>query len=166
MALAVETRRQIERDGLPVAVISGGSTSTYDVTGTIEGVDEIQAGTYPTMDWMYRELAPEFEIALSVLARVISRPDAGRAVVDVGLKGLGQEFGPPKIKGRLDEGITTRLSEEHCTCQNVPGWKMGELVELIPSHSCTTCNLYRELHVHQDGRVVDVWPIEASGKLR
>jgi D-serine deaminase-like pyridoxal phosphate-dependent protein len=49
--------------------------------------------------------------------------------------------------------------------RNVPDWKIGQLVQLIPTHACTTCNLHREFVVHEAGRVVDVWPIEASGKL-
>jgi D-serine deaminase-like pyridoxal phosphate-dependent protein len=163
---AITTRRLIEQAGIPVAVISGGSSSTYAMTGQIPGIDEIQAGTYATMDWMYREVAPDFELALSVLARVISRPAADRAVLDVGLKGLGHEFGPPKAKGLLDADIKFHLSEEHCTGRGVPDWKLGSTVELIPSHSCTTCNLYRWMHVHEQGRVVDVWPIEGSGRLQ
>jgi D-serine deaminase-like pyridoxal phosphate-dependent protein len=166
MERAVQTRRLIERAGIPVAILSGGSTSTYAITGQVDGVDEIQAGTYPTMDWMYKELVPDFEIALSVGARVISRPAPDRAVLDVGLKGLGDEFGPPKAKGHLAEDIPFRLSEEHCTGTNVPDWPLGTLVELIPSHVCTTCNLYRQIHVHQDGRVAEVWPIEAAGRLQ
>ena len=73
MEQAVQTRRLIENHDIPVSVISGGATSTYRVTGTMDGVDEIQAGTYPTMDWRYAQLAPEFEIALSVLTRVSAR---------------------------------------------------------------------------------------------
>ena len=37
--------------------------------------------------------------------------------------------------------------------------------QLIPSHACTTCNLHRKFNVCEDGRVVDVWPIEGSGRL-
>jgi D-serine deaminase-like pyridoxal phosphate-dependent protein len=61
--------------------------------------------------------------------------------------------------------MSVHLSEEHCTIQRSPEWKVGQAVELVPSHSCTTCNLYRQIHVHQQGRIVDVWPIEASGRL-
>lgn len=165
MAKAIETKRIIEAAGLKVAIVSGGSTSTYDATSSVEGVNEIQAGTYPTMDHMYVKLAPEFAISLSILARVISRPKAGVAVLDVGLKGAGHEFGPPRPKGMLDADMPAHLSEEHCTIENSPDWKVGQAVELIPSHSCTTCNLYRQIHVHRRGRVVDVWPIEASGRL-
>jgi len=165
MQLAVETRRLLERNGISVGCISGSSTSTHDSTGVLEGVDEVQAGTYATMDRQYHRLTPEFEIALSVLVRVISRPAAGKAVLDAGVKGAGAEFGVPEIRGFPDAVVPYFLSEEHVVVNNAPDWKIGESVHLIPSHACTTCNLYREFIVHEGGRVVDIWPIEASGKL-
>lgn len=164
MSLAVETRRLLEDAGIPVGVISGGSTSTYRITAEIDGVEEIQAGTYPTMDWRYAELAPEFEVALSVLTRVISVRQ-GAAVLDVGIKGAGNEFGLPRIKDCPQAEIRSFSSEEHAIVHNGPAWRMGQTVHLIPSHACTTCNLYRRMILHEDGRVTDVWPIEGSGKL-
>ncbi|MGL5096920.1 MAG: DSD1 family PLP-dependent enzyme, partial [Planctomycetia bacterium] len=45
-------------------------------------------------------------------------------------------------------------------------YKVGDKIELIPSHCCTTCNLHRELTVVDDaGVILDRWPIEASGAL-
>ncbi|GAF80802.1 unnamed protein product, partial [marine sediment metagenome] len=88
-----------------------------------------------------------------------------RAVLDVGAKGVGTEFGPPRIKGYPDVEIPSRLAEEHCIVLRAADWQIGEALELLPSHCCTTTNLYRQIHVHEDGRIVDVWPIEASGKL-
>jgi D-serine deaminase-like pyridoxal phosphate-dependent protein len=154
----------IEDRGIEVKALSGGSTSTYAITGSIDGVDEMQAGTYPTMDWRYQEMTPEFEVALSVLTRVISsRP--GAAVLDVGVKGAGSEFGLPRIRDYPDVEIPFFLAEEHLVIKNAPRWPVGEPLHLLSSHACTTCNLYRELVVHEGGKVIDVWPIEAAGKL-
>jgi len=165
MGLAVRTRRLIEAHGIPVDVISAGSSSTYQITGVMDGVDEVQAGTYPTMDWRYAQMAPEFEVALSILTRVISKRP-GAAVLDVGVKGAGAEFGVPRIKDHPDVEIPFFLAEEHCVVKKAPdSWRVGDAVELMPSHACTTCNLHRVMCVHEEGRVVDVWPIEASGRL-
>jgi len=164
MALAVETRREIERAGIEVGVVSGGASSTYDVTGAMDGVDEIQAGTYATMDWRYHELVPEFEVALAVLARVISAR-SGEVVLDVGVKGAGGEFGEPRIAGYPDVEVPFFKSEEHLVVRRTPDWSVGDTVRLVSSHACTTCNLYRELLVHDGERVVDVWPIEGAGRL-
>lgn len=165
MQQAIETRRLIESVGIPVGCISGCSSATYDSTGVLAGVDEIQAGTYATMDRQYQRLAAEFEVALSILVRVISRPSSKKAVLDLGVKGAGAEFGVPMILGFPDVEIPAFLSEEHTVVQNVPDWKIGQTLQLIPSHACTTCNLYREMVVHLNGTVVEVWPIEASGHL-
>jgi D-serine deaminase-like pyridoxal phosphate-dependent protein len=165
MTKAIETRRLLERNGIPVGCISGCSSSTYDVTGVMDGVDEVQAGTYVTMDRQYHRLVPEFEIALSIQVRVISLPAPGKAVLDIGVKGAGAEFGVPSLRDYPDVEVPGFLSEEHVVILKAPDWKMGDVVHLVPSHACTTCNLYREIIVHENGIVVDIWPIEASGKL-
>jgi D-serine deaminase-like pyridoxal phosphate-dependent protein len=165
MQLAVDTRRMLEAAGIAIQCVSGCSSATYDSTGTMKGVDEVQAGTYATMDRQYQRLAPEFEIALAIQARVISRPAPSKAVLDVGVKGAGSEFGVPAVRDVPQAEISSFLSEEHAVVKNIPDWKIGELVHLIPSHACTTCNLHRELVVYEGDRVVDVWPIEASGRL-
>ena len=116
------------------------------------------------MDWSYQLLLPEFEQAMTVLTRVISRPKRDVAVLDVGVKGVGHEFGPPKVLGHDEAEIPVFLSEEHCVVHGVRDWEVGQAVQLIPSHGCTTSNLYRQLHVGEDRRIVDVWPIEASGR--
>lgn len=161
---AIETRELLNRNGIPVRIVSGGSSSTYRITGSLDGVDEIQAGSYATVDWRYAQVLPEFEVALSVLARVISKRP-GAAVLDVGLKRAGCEFGPPRIQGHPEVEIPSFVSEEHCIVRNAPDWRVGQAVQLLPSHACTTCNLYRQMYVHAHGRAVDVWPIEASGEL-
>ena len=166
MQLAIDTRRLLEKSGIPVTCLSGCSSATYDSTGAMDGVDEIQAGSYATMDRQYYRLAPEFEIAMSLLVRVISRPTADKAVLDVGVKGAGGEFGVPGIKDYPDVVVPFFLAEEHVVVNNSPNWSIGQPLHLIPSHACTTCNLHREFVVHENGRVVDVWPIEASGFLR
>jgi D-serine deaminase-like pyridoxal phosphate-dependent protein len=117
------------------------------------------------MDRQYHRLVPEFEMALSVLVRVISRPGPDKAVLDVGVKGAGSEFGVPAIRDFPDVEIPFFLAEEHAVVRNAPDWPIGQVLHLIPSHACTTCNLYRELVVHEHGRVVEIWPIEASGRL-
>ena len=98
LQLLVETRRHIERAGLPVRIVSGGGTGTYTLTGDYEGIDEVQAGSYAAMDWWYQVIRPEFQQAQTILATVVSRPASGKAIIDVGRKGVGAEWGPPRVK--------------------------------------------------------------------
>lgn len=168
LKLLVETRRLIEHSGMEVNMVSGGGTGTYDINGNCDGIDEVQAGSYAAMDWWYADIRPEFRQAMSILATVISRPRPGVAVIDVGRKGVGAEWGPPRLKNLADCRVAAYSSEEHMTLQVPEDWgvDIGDRIEIIPSHGCTTSNLYREFIVHRDGKVVDVWPIEGSGKLQ
>lgn len=163
--ITLETRQLIENHGITVQGVSGGCSSTYAIEGLDEVLDELQCGTYATMDWRYHEAIPEFEMALTVLATVISRPKPSVAVLDLGVKGAGGEFGVPRIKGHPNVQVPYFLSEEHMLVNNQSKWCIGDTVQVIPSHACTTCNLYRQMYVHEDGRVVDIWPIEGSGHL-
>lgn len=170
MLALVETRRLIERTGPPVNIVSGGGTGTYTITGNIEGVDEVQAGSYAAMDWYYRNLRPEFAQAQTILCTIISRPSPNRAVIDVGRKGVGAEFGPPRplARGAFAGQIESFGSEEHAviTLSQNDSVRIGDKVEIIPSHGCTTCNLYHEYVLHEGGKVCEVWPIEGSGKMQ
>lgn len=163
----IDTRRLIEDSGLPVHIVSGGGTGTYSITGEMAGMDEIQAGSYALMDWYYGEIRPEFKQAMSILTTICSRPRPGVAIVDVGVKGVGAEFGPPKLKNVAMYELGRFASEEH-TSWLIPDAdaSLGDKIEMIPSHGCTTANLYREMVVHRDGIVIDVWPIEGAGKLQ
>lgn len=163
----VDTRRLIEGSGLPVHIVSGGGTGTYEITGDYPGIDEVQAGTYATMDWWYGEIRPEFRQAISICTAICSRPRTGVAIVDVGTKGVGADFGPPVLKN-VPGGEVGRFGSEEHTILTIPdsGPRLGDKIEMIPSHGCVTCNLYREFVVHKDGIVIDIWPIDGSGKLR
>ena len=164
----VETRRLIERSGLKVRIVSGGGTGSYTITGDCPGVDEVQAGSYAAMDWWYNDIRPEFRQAMSILTTVVSRPAPDKAIIDVGRKGVGAEWGAPRVKGLAGAEVTGFTSEEHMTVR-VPAdapLHVGDRLEIIPSHGCTTSNLYREFILHRQGRVTEVWPIEGSGKLQ
>jgi len=162
MALLTATRKAVRDAGLPCGIVSGGGTGTYDITGAIEGMDEIQAGSYALMDARYKTVRPEFRNALFLLATVISaRP--GLAVCDVGLKGIASEFGLPLLADHA-EAKALYLAEEHAPFQGVSA-RVGDRLRLVPSHGCTTCNLHRRRWVVRAGRIEAVWPIEASGCL-
>ncbi|MBN1344828.1 MAG: DSD1 family PLP-dependent enzyme [Phycisphaerae bacterium] len=167
MQLAVDTRRLIERAGIEVPILSGGGTGTYDITGPMDGIDELQSGSYALMDCSYVRIRLEFRNAMNVLATVISKPDPKRVVLDVGLKGLSCEFGPPTLVDRPGDEIPFLASEEHVgvnLCGDHPA-EIGQKLRLIPSHGCTTCNLYRQYVVHRNAVIEDVWPIEGAGAM-
>ncbi len=55
----LETRKLLEQKGYSV-IISSGGTGTYDITGNLAGIDELQCGSYVLMDSVYKKIRPEF----------------------------------------------------------------------------------------------------------
>jgi D-serine deaminase-like pyridoxal phosphate-dependent protein len=120
------------------------------------------------MDWWYSDIRPEFKQAMSILATVISRPKPSFVVIDVGRKGVGAEWGAPRVKNLPGSEVASYGSEEHMkiTVREDSAIKIGDRIEIIPSHGCTTSNLYSEFIVHENGLVTGKWPIEGRGKLQ
>jgi D-serine deaminase-like pyridoxal phosphate-dependent protein len=159
----IATRRLIERAGIPVEVVTGAGTGTWEFVSGYEGVTEIQPGSFILMDCAYHTVRPEFGCALSVLATVVSR-HPGRYVLDAGSKAISRDFGTPVIKGPSGEQVS-KLSEEHTLvdCEGESP-RLGDRREVIPAHCCATMNLHRQCVAVRGGRVEAVWPIEASGR--
>ncbi len=159
----VGTRRQIERAGIPVAVVTGAGTGTWEFVAGQDGVTEVQPGSFVLMDCAYHTVRPEFGCALSILATVLSvRPRW--YVLDAGSKAISRDFGTPVIKGRPEEKVA-KLSEEHTKVEVEPvPVRVGDRREVIPAHCCATMNLHRRCIAVRGGKVEAVWPIEASGR--
>jgi D-serine deaminase-like pyridoxal phosphate-dependent protein len=163
-----ETVDLVEAEGIAVQDVSAGSTSTYSIAGEYPRVTEIQAGSYVFMDSTYSKLGGlDFDCALTVLATVISRPVPERVVVNTGSKAITQEFGMPLVKDYEDAKMY-QMSEEHGMIRVDPASKIdvGDKLELIPSHCCTTVNLHDQYYAVRKGKVEVVWPILARGKFQ
>ncbi len=164
-ALLVEAAEGVRSEGIPVEIVTGGGTGTFDIAGRYAGITEIEAGSYIFMDGRYGELDLPFQQALSVVATVISRPTEDTVIFDVGMKGISVERFCPRVQDTV--GITvTKLSEAHANAEIAGGGvdpKPGDRFHLVPSHCCTTVNLYPQLAAVRDGVVEAVWPITGRG---
>src|SRR5206468_1532192 len=112
LQLAVDTKHLLECNGVPCEIVSAGSTGTHLITARHSGVTEVQAGTYLTMDTSYRQFAPDYSPALSLLVSVISKTEGKRFVVDAGRKALSGERGLPLVKN-LEGARLVALHSEH-----------------------------------------------------
>lgn len=164
MRLLVAMADLLRQDGLACDVVSAGGTGTYDISGRVDGVTEIQAGSYALMDTDYAAVGVPFEHAFSVLGTVVSRPAPGRCVADCGHKSATKDHGNPMVKG-VAGAVVTALNDEHVVIELPPGARLdvGDRIELIPSHTDPTVNLHDVFYVVDGGTVVDVWPIAARG---
>jgi D-serine deaminase-like pyridoxal phosphate-dependent protein len=163
----VSTAVMFARAGLSTDIVSAGGTGSYDISGAIEGITEIQAGSYALMDTDYARLGLPFEHALFVLGTVISRPVPERCVADSGHKSCTKDHGNPSVKDISGTSVLA-LNDEHAIIA-VPSacpLKVGDRIELLPSHIDPTMNLHDVVYAVEDDIVIGVWPISARGYLR
>ena len=164
----LDTREAVEKAGIEVKLVDSGGTGSYNITGAIPGIDEIQAGSYLFGDVSYLRVMKDFKPSLKLLTTVISRPSRDRLITDMGLKAASTDQTLPEpISVR---GIkVNKLAEEHCYMDvDNPSreLKIGDKIELIPGHVCTTVNLHDRYYGVRGGRVEAVWEISARGKFR
>ena len=164
MAALVETAARMRAAGLPCDIVSAGGTGTFDISGRVAGVTEIQAGSYVLMDTDYGEVGVPFEQAFFVLGTIVSRPAADRCVADGGHKSTTKDHSLPRVQG-VEGAAVSSLNDEHATIAIPPDSpiRIGDRVRLIPSHTDPTMNLHDVIYAVEGERVVDVWPIAARG---
>jgi 3-hydroxy-D-aspartate aldolase len=160
MERLLSTVQLMRRAGLRCDIVSAGGTCTYDITGAMEGITEVQAGTYVMMDsaYMYPDLP--FEQALSIAATVMSRPRAEQCAADAGLKAIATDHGSPTVRG-IDGAAVMFLSDEHATI-SLPAESAigpGDRIDLWPSHIDPTINLHDVLYAARGDEVVGVWAV-------
>jgi D-serine deaminase-like pyridoxal phosphate-dependent protein len=164
MQALLDTAALLRTHGLPCDIVSAGGTGTFDISGRIDGVTEIQAGSYALMDTDYGRLDLPFEQALFVQGTVLSRPIAERVVADCGHKACTKDHGLPLVEG-IAGAVVTALHDEHATIA-VPAAApiaIGDSLRLRPSHVDPTMNLHDVVYAVAGDEVVDVWPIAARG---
>jgi D-serine deaminase-like pyridoxal phosphate-dependent protein len=168
MAALIDTVTLCRDAGLPVEIVSAAGSGTFLVTAPIRGLTEIQAGGAVFSDLSYQKWGVEHEFSLTVLTRVVSRPNETRAIVDGGFKtmsfchGYPEPLGLGKLKGIV-------LSAEHGTLEfETPNTtlKVGDIVEFVPGYTDSTVCLHDEMCALRDGVVTEVWSIPGRSARR
>jgi D-serine deaminase-like pyridoxal phosphate-dependent protein len=159
--------------GLDVLTVSVGSTPTARGSMTVHGVTECRPGNYVFNDFSQVSLGTcgLEDCAMTVLATVVSVPDAGRAVVDAGSKTLSSDPLRPRAGGHgLVLGTRSRLarlSEEHGVIEVEPGdlFRVGDRVRILPNHTCVVSNLRDRLWTVRGETVEGSFAVAARGRV-
>lgn len=170
--LLVTTARAIDKAGVPIRVVSPGSTLAARFEADTPGVTEIRPGTYVFNDsnTVDRWVAQPADCAAFVITTVVSRPAPDRAVIDAGSKTLSADA---RVGGRAGYGIVlarsgievVRLSEEHSVLSVADGVDLaiGDQLLVVPNHVCPAVNLSDVLVTVRAGQVVGQIPVLARG---
>jgi D-serine deaminase-like pyridoxal phosphate-dependent protein len=173
MSQAVETRRLYESKGLSCPLLTGGSTGTYNIDCEIDGITELQPGSFVFMDVDYNRIGgkegavyQDFRNALSVLTTVVSKPSDDLAVVDGGLKAFSTDkpFGPRSKS--MPELAWAWGGDEHgklsLAGKPVPV-NVGDRLDFIIPHCDPSVNLYDRIFCLRGESVEAIWPVSARG---
>jgi 3-hydroxy-D-aspartate aldolase len=170
---ALTTRDLLRNKGHSVEILSAASTGTYNIDSYVDGVTELQSGSYVFMDVEYRRIGGEggtvyedFAPALYVLSTVIHR-SGRKAIVDAGLKAFSTDrpFAPEPFG--LSGATYEFAGDEHGRLiLDGADVQLGDTLRFITPHCDPTVNLYDRFFCVRGDLVEDEWPImeRASGR--
>jgi D-serine deaminase-like pyridoxal phosphate-dependent protein len=163
----LETVAAARSAGLPIEIVTGGSTGTYNIDSESKGLTELQAGSFVFMDTLYHEIGGkddphvynDFGMALTVMTSVISQRHPQRCTIDAGNKALLKPT--DQVKGRPEVKVENQGAEYGILAWNDGDreFKLGERVEIYPSNLDMSTNVYDRYYVTRGEQIVDVWPI-------
>jgi D-serine deaminase-like pyridoxal phosphate-dependent protein len=169
---AVETKNLLNEAGFEAKILSGGSTGTYSIDSAIEGMSELQVGSYVFMDLDYRRIGgrggaekyTDFQHSLTVLATVINATHPDRVTIDAGTKALDTTTAwIPEVQGRSGL-VYAKNGDEFGALSLAEGGKLpalGERLELIVPHCDPNVNLYDRIYACRGDTVEAIWPVTA-----
>lgn len=154
--------KYLSDNNIMINQISGGSTGTSYMDADSEIYTELQAGSFVYMDQEYIRMNSGYNCALNVLSSVIS-VHKDRIVTDAGVKSCSIEQGPPIVRELPEAPIS--MSEEHGTIKvKEHNYKLMDKITYIPTHCCTTINLYDKMYIARGDKVLDVYKVDGSCK--
>lgn len=172
LAPAQQLKKEIMKAGYQEPILSVGGTGTYSIDADLEGVTDIQAGSYLFMDVDYLmiggnggDLYNDFEPSLYVLSTAISQPQPGSITIDAGAKSFSKDK-KPLLRDITGVEYSFAGDEHGILTFTDPSREImvGDKVLLLTSHCDPTINLYDNYHVYDGEEVQDVWPVAGRGK--
>lgn len=175
IVLVKETQEELKRIGLFTPIVTGAGTGTFRFEAESGVYTELQAGSYAFMDVDYAVIKDElghsyseFEHSLFVLSTIMSVTGENWVVADAGLKSYSGEKGPPRVFNTPGLSVIS-MSDEHGKISVGAGIKrpqLGDKILLIPGHCDPTINLHDWYVGVRNGRVEEIWKIDARGASR
>ena len=169
---ASKLRDEFVRRGWPVPRIVCGGTGSFPVFANLsDPAIELAPGTCVFHDSGYGAAFPDmdFEPAVLMLTRVVSRPAPDRVTCDLGNKSVASD--PPKgqrvVFPDLPDAEQVLHNEEHIVLQTplAERYKPGDELLAIPKHVCPTSALHKQAYVIEGGRVVEMWDVTARDRF-
>lgn len=163
--------------GLPVEVVSGGSTPMATRSAEFSHLTEIRPGMYPLNDrnLVCGGFATLADCAVTVLTTVVSNAVPERVILDGGSKTFssdrlltGDHLGHGAVLEDAD-ALFYGLSEEHGhidTSGSGHTYRLGDRLRIVPNHVCATINMHDAVYGVRGDQVEVVWQVAARGRVQ
>ncbi len=168
----LETLDLLADAGIAVQTISGGGSGASSEAHLLPELTELRVGTSIFWDWncVAVDRASFDKVAMRVIATVVSSNEPDRVILDSGSKAINSET-INGLFGYIVEYPDARLhkvNEEHgyvdCSaCPRPP--VVGEIVHIIPVHTCVVTNLHNQLYGTRGENIEEVWDVAARGMV-
>lgn len=127
-------------------------------------------GTTLLWDHGYSSLFPDlpFELAATILTRVISKPGTDLLCLDLGYKAIAAEMKvAPAFFPQITDAIIVTHSEEHMVIQTkeAGNLEIGDCLYAFPWHICPSVALHDQAGVVNDGLVNEFWEIKGRKRI-
>lgn len=165
IAVMEEAARSLREAGFPCRIIATGSTPTVRYVAGHAKNFTLRPGNYVFNDGIQVALGtvPAERCSLTVQATLVANPSPGQFLMDAGSKSLGLDKGGHSVslmsgygmvKGHPEVNIES-LSEEvgKLRISGETSLQVGDVIEIIPNHSCSTTNMTDWLVGHRNGVV-------------
>jgi D-serine deaminase-like pyridoxal phosphate-dependent protein len=162
-----ETVEALEGAGVTVDRVTSGATATATLMAAEDVVTELDPGRYIFNDaaLLEQEAVDRADCGATVVTTVIGRPTEDRAIVDAGSKTLSYVDGPDPVPVGRDGLSFYRKSSEHGFVDvSEADVAVGDRLEFVVPNLWAVANLHDTLPAVRDGRVEEVWHVEARGK--
>ena len=155
----------------PNIIASVGDTPTCSIMNNFEDIDEIRPGNFVFYDAMQYELGScnTEQIAVAVACPVVAIHKKTNEIIIYGggvhfskevivNKKFGEYFGMVVSNDNwtkiIENVYLKKLSQEHGTVQGttkfINSCKIGDIITILPIHSCMTANLYNQYYTIQN----------------
>ncbi len=176
-ALLERMLADFEAAGMPVEIVSGGSTPALFHSHKIYGLNEIRPGTYVFNDLnTVRSGGCSLEdCAAAILVTVVSKPREGSLFIDGGSKTFSSDRSNATGRetfGRIIEAPGCefyRMNEEHGFIDSKgtgEQFAIGDKLRIIPNHVCVAVNLHETVYGIRGELVERTWKVAGRGKLQ
>lgn len=163
IGICLEVKEAIEAEGINVEMVSSGETFSYATATEIDGVTEVEGGSYALMSNIYGYL-DEFQISNKVLGTIVSTVGSDIGIGDLGMKTLSTAAATDASIEGIPGASILEVQDEHIYLKsNEHKFEVGQQFMVLPGYQDHLINRWDQYIGVRNGVVEQVLDIPGRG---